>query len=159
MPDMFTAIAFLISIGAGVVGGVFFAFSTFVMKALTQLPPRQGVSAMQRINVVVLNPLFLGLFMGTALLSVGGLVAAVLAWSDPASLLLLAAGLLYLVGSFLVTVGFNVPRNQRLAVMNPESPEAHAYWPIYVREWLWWNHVRTVASAASAACAAAALAV
>ncbi|MHB0888351.1 anthrone oxygenase family protein [Acidithiobacillus sp.] len=158
MPGMFTAITFLICIGAGVVGGVFFAFSTFVMKALAQLPSRQGVSAMQRINVVVLNPLFLGLFMGTALLSVGGLVAALLAWSEPASLLLLAAGLLYLVGSFLVTLGFNVPRNQRLAVVNPESPEAQGYWPIYVRQWLRWNHVRTVASIVSAACAAAALA-
>ena len=57
---MLTALALLACVGAGTVGGVFFAFSTFVMKALAQLPARQGIAAMQRINVVVLNPLFLG---------------------------------------------------------------------------------------------------
>lgn len=75
----------------------------------------------------------------------------------PRSLLLLAAGLLYVVGTFLVTMAFNVPRNERLARLNAESPEATAYWPVYVREWSVWNHVRTAAAIASAACSAAAL--
>ena len=68
-------------LGAATVGGVFFAFSTFVMRALAQLPPAQGIAAMQRINVVVLNPLFLGTFMGTAVLQ--GLLAllALVAWA------------------------------------------------------------------------------
>lgn len=159
MLNLFDAIACLVCVGAGAVGGVFFAFSTFVMKALGQLPAAQGVLAMQRINVVVLGPLFLGLFLGTALLSVGALIAALLAWSASASPWLLAAALSYLVGSFFVTLRFNVPRNERLATMSVESPQAQAYWPLYVREWQNWNHVRTIASLASAACAAVALAV
>lgn len=64
-----------------------------------------------------------------------------------------------MIGSFGVTAAFNVPRNERLAPLAPDSAEAADYWPRYVREWLWWNHVRTVASLAAAACAAAALAV
>jgi uncharacterized membrane protein len=155
---MLNTLVFVACIGAGTVGGVFFAFSTFIMKALAQLPPNQGISAMQRINVVVLNPLFLGLFFGTAALTAGCVVAAVLPWSQPRSSLLVACGLLYLVGCFLVTMAFNVPRNQRLASLNAESSEAAAYWLVYVREWSRWNHVRTAASAASAACAAMALA-
>jgi uncharacterized membrane protein len=147
--------AFLASIGAGIVGGVFFAFSTFVMKALAQLPASQGVAAMQRINVVVLNPLFLGVFLGTALLSVACLVMAFLPWRAPGSPLAIAAALLYLAGSFGVTLVCNVPRNELLARL-AQSPEALAYWPSYVREWTWWNHVRTVASIAAAALAAAA---
>lgn len=63
---MFTALTLLGCLGAATVGGVFFAFSSFVMKALAQLPPAQGLAAMQRINVVVLNPAFLGVFLGTA---------------------------------------------------------------------------------------------
>ena len=154
---MLTALALLTCIGAGTVGGVFFAFSTFVMKALAQLPPSQGVAAMQRINVVVLNPLFLGVFLGTALLAAGCVVASFFPWSAPRSPLLLAAGLLYLAGSFFVTRAFNVPRNEWLARLSAESPEGAAYWPVYVREWSTWNHVRTAASIASAVCSGAAL--
>ena len=154
---MLSTLALLACIGAGTVGGVFFAFSTFVMQALAQLPPSQGVAAMQRINVVVLNPLFLGVFMGTALLAAACVVASFFPWTAPRSQLLLAAGLLYLVGSFYVTRAFNVPRNKHLARLNAESSEAAVYWPLYVREWSYWNHLRTAASLASAACSAAAL--
>ena len=71
---MLTLLILAAALGAATIGGVFFAFSTFVMRALGQLPPTQGVAAMQRINVVVLNPVFLGIFVGTAVLQ--GLVAA-----------------------------------------------------------------------------------
>ena len=57
----------LSAIGSGLVGGIFFAFSTFIMKALHRLPPAQGIAAMQSINVVVINPLFLAAFFGTAI--------------------------------------------------------------------------------------------
>ena len=154
---MVSALALLACIGAGTVGGVFFAFSTFVMQALAQLPSSQGAAAMQRINVVVLNPLFLGVFIGTALLAAACGVASFFPWSTPRSPLLLAGGLLYLAGSFYVTRAFNVPRNERLARLNAESTEAADYWPVYVREWSRWNHLRTAASLASAACSAAAL--
>jgi uncharacterized membrane protein len=155
---MLITLVLVTCIGAGTVGGVFFAFSTFVMQALAQLPASQGTAAMQRINVVVLNPLFLGVFMGTALLAAACVVASFFPWSAPRSPLLLAAGLLYLLGSFYVTSAFNVPRNKRLAQLDAESSEATAYWPLYVREWSYWNHLRTAASLASAACSAAALA-
>lgn len=155
---MLSTLVLVACIGAGTVGGVFFAFSTFVMQALSQLPANQGVAAMQRINLVVLNPLFLGVFMGTALLAATCVVASFFPWSALRSTLILAAGLLYLTGSFYVTRAFNVPRNKRLARINAESSEAADYWPQYVREWSFWNHVRTVASLGSAACSAAALA-
>jgi uncharacterized membrane protein len=113
---------------------------------------------MQQINIVVLNPLFLGAFLGTGILAGACTVAAFFPWDALRSLLLLAAGVIYLVGSFFVTVVFNVPRNERLARMPSASPEAATYWPVYVREWLTWNHVRTAASLASAVCSGAALA-
>jgi uncharacterized membrane protein len=155
---MLTTLTFLVCIGAAIVGGIFFAFSAFVMKALAQLPTGQGIAAMQRINVVVINPLFLGIFVGAAVLAGICVVAGFFPWGAPRSVLLLVAGICYLVGSFGVTAAFNVPRNERLARMASDSEEAAAYWPVYVREWLLWNHVRTVASVASAACAAVALA-
>lgn len=156
---MLTILLILACIGAGTVGGVFFAFSTFVMRALSELPTSQGIAAMQRINIVVLNPLLLGAFIGTAVLSFGCVVAAFLPWRALLSPLVLAAGLFYLIGTFFVTAAFNVPRNERLEQMDAERPEAAEYWVVFVREWSIWNHIRTAASLAAAACAAAALAV
>ncbi len=63
MSDGLLRILTLISaLGCGLVAGVFFAFSTFVMKALDRLPPAQGMTAMQSINVVVINPWFMTAF-------------------------------------------------------------------------------------------------
>jgi len=154
---MLKTLPLLVCLGSGIVGGVFFAFSTFVMKALAELPAAHGIAAMQRINVVVLGPLFLGVFVGTAVLAGICVFAGFFPWGEPKSLLLLAAGLLYIVGSFGITVALNVPRNERLARMSAESADAAAYWPRYVREWLFWNHLRSAASVAAAGCAAAAL--
>ena len=77
---MLTALALLACIGAGTIGGVFFAFSTFVMRALLQLPASHGVAAMQRINVVVLNPLFLGVFVSTVAFGAGCVIVSFLPW-------------------------------------------------------------------------------
>ena len=57
----------LAALGCGLIAGVFFGFSSFVMPALARLRPAQGVRAMQSINVVVLNRWFLGVLLGTAL--------------------------------------------------------------------------------------------
>ena len=56
----------LAALGCGLIAGVFFAFSAFVMSALARLEPPQGTAAMQAINITVINPWFMGVFMGTA---------------------------------------------------------------------------------------------
>jgi uncharacterized membrane protein len=152
-----TVLILLGILGAATIGGVFFAFSTFVMRALARLPPAHGVAAMQSINVVVLRPAFLGPFVGTAVLQGVCGVLAVVGWRPVRSPLLLIGALLYVAGSFGVTIAGNVPRNERLKALPAESPAAREYWPIYLREWTWWNHVRTAAALLSAACGIAAL--
>lgn len=153
------ALAVASSVVAGLVGGVFFAFSVFVMRALADQPSAQGVAAMQRINITVINPVFLGSFLGAVpLIAAATLVARAAGHSQAFAWLALSFGV-YLLGSVAVTIMFNVPRNNKLAALQPGSAEAAAYWPVYVREWLFWNHVRCIASLAAAAAAAFALAV
>jgi uncharacterized membrane protein len=82
------------ALGCGLIAGVFFAFSSFVMRALGRLPPSGGAAAMQWINVVVLNPVFLGVFVGTAVVCVLVLVAALLRWNDHNSVYMLVGGCL-----------------------------------------------------------------
>lgn len=156
---MKTVLTLILSIGSGLIGGVFFAFSVFVMQALARLPAAQGVRAMQRINVVVLESAFLAVFIGTTIVAFACGIIAVFAWSSPRSPLLLIASVAYVLGAFGITLRMNVPRNQRLAKLDADSQAAADYWPLYLREWLRWNHVRTAASIVAAACAAAALCV
>jgi uncharacterized membrane protein len=59
--------------------------------------------------------------------------------------------LLYLLGTVLVTMVFNVPRNDALAGLDPNSGEAASLWVRYVAEWTAWNHVRMVAALAATA--------
>lgn len=93
-----------------------------------------------------------------ALALVGGVAFAFSVFVIRALASLLAAFVVYLAGSVGVTMAFNVARNNRLASLEAASAQAAAYWPVYVREWLAWNHVRCIASLAAAALAASAIA-
>jgi uncharacterized membrane protein len=139
------------ALGCGLMAGFFFAFSVLVMKALGAIQPAHGISAMQSINVAVINPWFLAPFLGMAVLSVLLSIAAVLRWHEPGAAYVVAGGLLYFLGTFLVTMLFNVPRNNALAAVSATSTEGAALWADYLIAWTKWNHVRTIAALAGAA--------
>lgn len=141
---------FLSALGSGLVAGIFFAFSAFIMTALSRLPAQQGAAAMKSINAVILNPLFGVVFVGTAAASLGLAVASLLGWGEEGTNYLLAGSLLYLV-SFLVTMVFNVPLNNALAVVEPNHAHETGLWTRYLGSWTAWNHVRTVTSLAALA--------
>ena len=134
------------AVGCGLIAGVFFAFSTFVMKALSRIPPAHGIAAMQSINVVVINPWFMTAFLGTSVVCVALSVASILTWGQPAAFFELTGSLSYLLGTFLVTIVFNVPRNNALAAANPASDDGGRLWAGYLTSWTAWNHVRTAAA-------------
>jgi uncharacterized membrane protein len=141
-------LTFAAAIGSGVVGGIFYAFSSFVMAALGSLPSAQGAGAMKAINVTVINPVFMLAFMGTAVLCLVLAGGSLIWWGRPGGMLMLAASLLYLPGCFGVTMLFNVPLNNQLARVAP-TQEA-ILWSRYLDVWTAWNHVRTLASILSA---------
>lgn len=142
---MITALTVVAAVGCGLMAGIFYAFSGFVMTSLGRLAPEHGATAMRAINEDILNPLFLLSFMGTTLLSAILSVAAVVDWQAE-SPWRLAGGLLYLVGSFGVTAACNVPLNNRLAESDPATPNGASFWAEYRRRWVAWNHVRSVAT-------------
>jgi uncharacterized membrane protein len=143
-------LTFVAAVGTATMGGVFFAFSSFVMSGLDRLPPAQAVAAMQSINITAVRPAFmLGLF-GTAAVCLVLAVRAVMTWGDRQALLLLAGSALYLVGAILLTAGYHVPLNDKLATLDPTSPSAAAQWHDYVRGWTTLNHVRAAAGIGAA---------
>ncbi len=139
------------ALGSGLIAGVFFAFSTFIMRALARLEPAEGISAMQAINITVITPLFIGLFIGLGplCLILGGW--ALLNWSDPRSVFVLAGSVLYLVGTLLETIVVHIPMNNALAVVEVHGEGAAEHWDRYVARWTAWNHVRTIAALLAAA--------
>lgn len=145
------ALTLISALGCGLVGGVFFAFSAFVMKALERLPPAQGIAAMQSINVAVINPLFMTAFFGTAAACVTLVIISLLDWDRPGAALNFVGSLLYLFGTILVTIVFNVPRNEALAGVDPASAAGARIWAGYLTRWTILNHVRTAAALAAAA--------
>jgi uncharacterized membrane protein len=58
--------------------------------------------------------------------------------------------LLYVLGTIVVTIAFNVPLNNALAAVKPESAEGATLWAAYLSRWTAWNHVRTLAALAAA---------
>jgi uncharacterized membrane protein len=140
------ALSFAAALGCGLIAGTFFAFSVFVMRALAVISVPAGIAAMQAINIVVINPIFLGAFLGTAVLCVIVLLLAFAGSGSVESAYVWTASLAYLLGTFGVTMIFNVPLNNRLAKADPASAEGEILWRSYVALWTRWNHVRTIAA-------------
>jgi uncharacterized membrane protein len=135
-------------VGAGLMAGVYFAFSTFVMAGIRRLRPEQGLVAMQEVNRAAPTPLFMLLLLGTGALSVVLAVVAVRRLDGPAQVWVLVGAAAYLV-SLVVTIAYHVPRNNALDRVDPNSAGAVAAWLDYAGPWVAVNHVRTAGALAS----------
>ncbi|MFI6514146.1 DUF1772 domain-containing protein [Spirillospora sp. NPDC050679] len=152
MKTLNLAVLLLSTLSAGLMAGLFAAFAYAVMPGFRQGSDRTLVEGMQRINVAIINPVFMSAFMGGLLL----LIAAVaLQWraGGPALPWVIAGLVLYLV-MFLVTSGVNVPLNNRLAEAGDPARIADlaAVREAFEARWVTWNIVRALASTASFGC-------
>ncbi|MDH2381087.1 anthrone oxygenase family protein [Bradyrhizobium sp. CER78] len=139
------------ALGCGLLAGLYFAFSTFVMTALGRIDQAAGISAMNAINVDIVRSLFMPVFLGTTLSCAVLAVLGALRWQEPGAIAMICGGGLYVLGMFVVTAVFNVPLNDQLASMDPASTATAPVWARYLVDWTFWNHVRTIASLAATA--------
>jgi len=135
------------AVGAGVSGGVFFAFSTFVMKALGRLPAAEGISAMKAMNKTAPTPLFMLALFGTAVVSIA-LSAVALRHLDQRWAVYVLTGTALYLACLILTAVYHVPHNDALALVDPAGPGAAHAWAQYLSPWTAWNHVRTVTALA-----------
>ena len=132
------------------IAGLFYGYSCSVNAALGRLPDAGYLAAMQSINREILNPLFFMSFMGTLILLP---LSTWLQFSHPVSFrfyLLLAATLVYAVGTFGVTIMGNVPLNNALDAFNIQSasPEAlHQQRELFEKPWNKLHSIRTITNA------------
>ncbi len=142
--------ALVAAVGTGIVGGVLFAFSTFVMRALDDLDPPEAIRTMQAINVRAVNPIFMGLFFGTGLLTVVVAGVSVMRSEQDPDWRLATAALLYIV-TIAITAAYHVPHNDTLARVNSTDANSAQIWHTYSSGWTNWNHLRMLTAIASSA--------
>lgn len=141
-----SVLLFFASTGTGVMAGLFFVFSNTVMPALRRIEPQAGLRAMKSINSVILNPIFLGLFLGLIALTVYFVVSYL--WRGGGFLPFLAS-LIYLMGVVGVTTAYNVPLNHALAAISDDDQATAAFRDSYLKDWSFWNHVRSLSCIAT----------
>jgi len=141
MDQLVAALTVAAAVGAGLVGGIFLIFSITIVPTLDRQPAEQAVAVMQTINRVILGPAFLVLFVGMVPLCI------VLVVLQPGDVAALVGAVLYVVGSFVLTIAVNVPLNNALDAAAGGGEQA---WRAFRPRWMVGNHVRTVASVASA---------
>lgn len=150
MDDLVNSLLFFSLIGSGLVAGIFYAFSNFIMEALGVLSQSNGVAAMQEINRKVLNPYFFLFFLGTAGTTLVMIVLFFVTSLD--SWIVLTGSLFYFIGCFLVTGTRNIPLNNQLEAVNAEDKGSQDVWKRYLKSWTMWNHVRTASSLIAMIC-------
>ncbi|MCX4099020.1 DUF1772 domain-containing protein [Nocardia sp. alder85J] len=131
------------AITSGLCAGIFYAFSSFVMRALGRLPADQGIAAMNSINKEAPTFWFMFVLMGTALTGVVLGVYGVFHLGRAGAVWLIVGAVAYLV-AVVMTIVFHVPRNDQLLGMDPDSVAAADYWRSYLSEWTWGNHLRVL---------------
>ena len=116
--------------------GIYFIFSNTVMAALK--PFDSGAEVMVEINRIILNPIFMAIFMISGL----GSLLLMLFQND----FIRISGAIFFVGTTLVTVTRNVPLNNAL---RDAGSELNSVWQKYLKEWVFWNHVRSLSAVTS----------
>ena len=101
---------------------------------------------MQAINITVINPWFMVAFFAPAVAGILLSISLLFQWQQSIAAYWLTASLLYLIGTIGVTIFCNVPLNDALAIVTPDSVEGATLWARYLTDWTFWNHVRTVAA-------------
>lgn len=149
MEQVITATLWFAAISVGIMAGVYFTFSVFVMQSLDALERPAGMVAMQSINRIILRSLFLPLFFTSSLACLLLAVFGLMQWSSAGAWQMVIGGALYIVGMLVVTMIGNVPLNNALEATDAAGPDAEAMWRRYLQRWLPWNHVRTVSCTAS----------
>ncbi len=122
-------------VSSGLMAGVYFVFSSFMMKSLALLPDHTAVVCMNCINRVILKSLFMPIFFASTLSS----LMLVFLTND---LYVRIAGLIYFFGMFACTAVKNVPLNN--ALRDAPKEQLAAMWTTYLTVWTRWNHIRTI---------------
>lgn len=145
MSRLRTGVLLAATVLMGLAAGLFQTFSYAVMPGLRETDDAVFVAAMQRINVAIVNPWFLTIFLGAFAATAVAVVLELRRPRGPAAAWLIAALLLY-VATLAITRGVNIPLNDALEAAGDRAR--------FEDRWTRWNVVRSVTSTAAFGCLA-----
>jgi len=142
----------------GLIAGVYYAYACSVMPGLAGADDRTLVDVMQRINIAIVNPVFMFSFFGALTLPVLAAVLERRLGRTEAAVWIIGATVLYFV-SLVTTVAFNIPLNDALAGAGDPHRIADiaALRQRFEAPWITWNIVRAVLCTAALGCIGRAL--
>src|SRR5262245_54370857 len=142
---------------AGLMAGVFGIYANAIMPGLRATDDRTFVGSFQSIDRAIINPLFLGTFLG-ALVTCGLAVACHLPEGERSVLPWAVAAFVLYLGVVVITLAVNVPLNDGLKAAGRPNDIADLADLAAVRarfqeaRWVRWNLVRTGLSIGAFAC-------
>jgi uncharacterized membrane protein len=142
-----TMVLLITTLITGLTAGIFYCWSISVTRGLALLTDREYLVAFQQLNRAILNPLFLGCFMGLVFLLPICTGLQFRKPLPPAFWYLLGATLLYLIGVLGVTMAGNVPMNDALDAFNVNTATAAEITTkrlAFETQWNFLNHIRTL---------------
>jgi uncharacterized membrane protein len=145
-------VALLLAVSAvlgGIMAGFFFTYSASVVLALDRLSASTYTTVMQEINETVLNAVFGVAFFGAVVVPAVSAAVVLLRgdWTTQYGRFLLAGVVIYLIGTFVVTMLIHIPMNEYIAMWSASSPPDD--WVAVRSRWARWNHIRATAAVVS----------
>ena len=134
------------AVSAGLMAGVYLAFSGFIMQSLHQQGAEIATRTMNTINRVILKSWFIVVFFGSTILFALLATLAVIYPTLPGRWMLVGIGVSYVIGMFLCTALFNVPLNHRLSEVDQQREQMPEVWQHYLEHWSRWNLLRGLCS-------------
>ncbi|AWI25308.1 anthrone oxygenase family protein [Flavobacterium pallidum] len=128
------------------ISGLYYAYSCSVNPGLGRLPDAEYLSAMQSINRAIVNGLFFASFFGT-LVFLG--LTTFAHYNTQKFVWLLAAAVIYIIGSFGVTISGNVPLNDALDAFHISSASADEIRQMrmhFENPWNFYHRIRSIAT-------------
>ena len=148
---MFHAVLVVATFLCALVAGLLFAFAVVVMPGIGRLDDGGFIRAFQAIDRVIQNnqPLFMSVWVGSVLTLIAATVIGVFALSGADRLLIIVAALLYLLGVQVPTFAINVPLNNQIQKLDPDSMNEttrRRAREVFEPRWNKWNAIRTVSA-------------
>ncbi len=130
------------------VAGFLFAFASVVMPGIKSLNDREFIRAFQVVDCVIQNnqPIFVLVWVGSVVILLTSAVLGIGQLDGAERLLIIFSTLLYLLGVQLPTFTINVPLNNKLQTLEPDTMDETMQKTArqeFEPRWNLWNSIRT----------------
>jgi len=154
--ETFSSVLILATLLCSLVAGFVFAFACVAMPGIGELKDREFIQSFQAMDRVIQNnqPVFLLVWVGSVVALVAAGLLGLRQLEGAERLILILAGVVYLVGVQLPTIAINVPLNNQLQTLDVQALDETALVEArreFEPRWNWWNTLRAVAATLTSA--------